>query len=127
MQALELLARFKAEHVHLALVFDEYGGLEGLITSTDLLEAIVGNINVSFVSRIIPRDDGSWLVDGALAFVELLELLGMDKPMQLRQSGGYQTVGGFVLAMAKGIPAEGELFHWEGVQFENGIEVKMAA
>ena len=62
----------------MALVFDEYGGLEGLVTSTDLLEAIVGNIDLPSAPLIIQRQDSSWLVDGSLPFVELLDFLEKD-------------------------------------------------
>lgn len=117
MSVLELLERFKEKHVHLALVFDEYGGLEGLVTSTDLLEAIVGNIDMPLVPLIIPREDGSWLVDGTLTFIELLELLEMDTPARVRKSH-FQSVGGFLLSMFKGIPVEGEYVDWEGFRFE---------
>ena len=117
MSALDLLERLKEEHAHLALVFDEYGGLEGLVTSTDLLEAIVGNIDVPPVPLVVPREDGSWLVDGMLTFIELLELLEMDTTTRVRESH-YQTVGGFMLSMFNGTPAEGEHVDWEGFRFE---------
>lgn len=117
MSALELLERFKEQHVHLALVFDEYGGLEGLVTSNDLLEAIVGNIDVPDTPLITPREDGSWLIDGTLPFEELLELLNLQDAERLRESH-YQTVGGFTLSMVKGIPTEGQRFEWQGFRFE---------
>jgi putative hemolysin len=117
MSALELLERFKKEHVHMALVFDEYGGLVGLVTSTDLLEAIVGNIDLPFVPLFIPRQDDSWLVDGTLSFVELLELLERDDLANVHE-GHYQTVGGFMLSILQGVPTEGEHIDWEGYRFE---------
>lgn len=117
MSALNLLERFKEEHVHLALVFDEFGGLEGLVTSTDLLEAIIGHIDVPFVPLITARGDGSWLVDGMLPFVELLEILEMDNSARVRDSH-YQTIGGFVLSELREIPTEGAHVEWEGFRFE---------
>ncbi len=114
---MELLERFKMEHIHMALVFDEYGGLEGLITSTDLLEAIVGNINLPPVPLIVQRKDKSWLIDGTLTFVDLLEVLKMDEPARVWESN-YHTVGGFMFSMMSGIPAEGEYVDWEGFRFE---------
>lgn len=117
MSALELLERLKEEHAHMALVFDEYGGLEGLVTSTDLLEAIVGNIDLPFAPLIVAREDNSWLVDGTLPFVDLLELLEIDAPARMRD-GSYQTVGGFMLSMLKDVPEEGESVDWEGYRFE---------
>lgn len=115
MSALELLERFKEEHVHMALVFDEYGGLEGLVTSTDLLEAIVGNIDLPFAPLVVAREDNSWLVDGTLPFVELLDLLEVDAPAR---DGSYQTVGGFMLSLLKDVPEEGEYVDWHGYRFE---------
>jgi putative hemolysin len=117
MPALDLLERFKAEHTDMALVFDEYGGLEGLVTSTDLLEAIVGDIDSSLVPLITRRQDNSWLVDGLLPIIELLELLELDDLPRIGESY-YQTVGGFMLFALKGVPAEGQYFDWGGFRFE---------
>lgn len=117
MPALDLLERFKEKHAHMALVFDEYGGLEGLVTSTDLLEAIVGDIDSPLVPLIIRRQDNSWLVDGMLPIAELLELLGLEDLLRVKE-GLYQTVGGFMLSALKGVPIEGQYFDWEGFRFE---------
>ena len=117
MSALDLLELFKKEHVHLAFVFDEFGGMEGLVTSIDLLEAMVGHIDVPFAPLITLREDGSWLVDGTLTFVELLELLKMDDIARVQKSH-YQTVGRFMLSMLKEIPTEGVYVEWEGFRFE---------
>lgn len=117
MPALDLLERFKAEHTDMALVFDEYGGLEGLVTSTDLLEAIVGDIDSSLVPLITRRQDNSWLVDGMLPIIELLELLELDDLPRVGESY-YQTVGGFMLFALKGVPTEGQYFDWGGFRFE---------
>jgi putative hemolysin len=101
----------------MALVFDEYGGLEGLVTTNDLLEAIVGDIDVPLVPLITRRDDGSWLVDGMLPIVELLELLDRADFPRLGE-GYYQTVGGFIMSALEGIPLEGQSFLWAGLRFE---------
>lgn len=117
MPALELLERFKEEHVHMALVFDEYGGLEGLVTSNDLLEAIVGNIDAPFAPMIVQREDGSWLIDGTLPFVDLLNLLNIHDAERVHD-GSYQTVGGFMLSLLKDVPQEGQSIDYKGYQFE---------
>lgn len=117
MSALELLDRFKEEHAHMALVFDEYGGLEGLITSTDLLEAIVGNIDLPSAPSIIQRQDNSWIIDGSLPFVELLDFLEKDDLARVSE-GRYQSVGGFMLSLLKEVPTEGKYVDWEGFRFE---------
>ncbi|HID54085.1 MAG TPA: HlyC/CorC family transporter [Anaerolineae bacterium] len=114
--ALELLERFKKEHEHMALVFDEYGGLQGLVTSTDLLESIVGDIDLPRVPLIIRRKDNSWLVDGMLPIVDLLETLELESLPNVK--GRYRTVGGFMMAALEKVPTEGEQYDWEGFRFE---------
>ena len=116
MSALELLERFKQEHKHMALVFDEYGGLKGLVTSTDLLEAIVGDIDLSPIPPVVLRKDNSRLVDGMLPIVDLLEILDLDALPKVK--GRYQTVGGFMMSALGKVPIEGECFDWEGFRFE---------
>lgn len=115
MLAVNLLTRFRETHSHMALVFDEYGGVEGLVTTNDLLEAIVGDIDAPD-TLITQREDGSWLVDGMLPIMELLELLERDD-FQAAE-GSFQTVGGFVVSVLGGIPAEGQSFAVEGLRFE---------
>lgn len=117
MPALELLERFKEKHTHMALVFDEYGGLEGLVTSNDLLEAIVGDIDSPLTPLITQRYDNSWLVDGMLPIIELLELLELEDTFGVSE-GYYQTVGGFMMSALKGVPVAGEYFEWGGFRFE---------
>jgi putative hemolysin len=116
MSALELLERFKKEHKHMALVFDEYGGLNGLVTSTDLLEAIVGGIDLSLVPPVVRRKDNSRLVDGMLPVVDLLDILDLDTLPSVK--GRYQTVGGFMMSALGKVPIEGEYFDWHRFRFE---------
>jgi len=116
MSALELLERFKKEHKHMAVVFDEYGGLQGLVTSTDLLESIVGDIDLPRTNPIIPRKDNSWLVEGMCPIIDLLEILGLNTLPRIK--GRYQTVGGFMMATLEKVPTEGEYFDWQGFRFE---------
>jgi putative hemolysin len=117
MSALDLLERFKKEHVHIAMVFNEYGGLEGLVTSTDLLEALVGNIELPLVPLILQLEDDSWLVDGTLTFAELQNLPKLEDLARGRRDL-YQTVGGFMLSMLKGLASVGEHIDWEGFRLE---------
>ena len=116
MSALELLERFKKKHKHMALVFDEYGGLTGLVTSTDLLEAIVGDIDLSLIPPVVRRKDNSRLVDGMLPVIDLLEILDLDALPSVK--GRYQTVGGFMMSALGKIPIEGEYFDWHRFRFE---------
>lgn len=115
--ALDLLERFKTSHAHMALVIDEYGGLAGLVTSNDLLEAIVGDIDRPATPPIVERADGSWLLDGLLPVVDLLELLGWEDMPPLGKSH-YHTVGGLMMAALEEVPAEGATFVCQGFRFE---------
>lgn len=115
MLAVNLLTRFRETHSHMALVFDEYGGVEGLVTTNDLLEAIVGDIDAPDM-LVTQREDGSWLVDGMLPIVELLELL--DRDDFAMGEGSFQTVGGFMVSVLGGIPAEGQSFAAGDLRFE---------
>jgi putative hemolysin len=116
MSALELLERFKKEHKHMALVFDEYGGLKGLVTSTDLLEAIVGDIDLSLIPPVVLQKDNSRLVDGMVPVIDLLEILDLDALPSVK--GRYQTVGGFMMSALGKVPIEGEYFDWDRFRFE---------
>ena len=113
--ALDLLQRFKEEHKHMSLVFDEYGALQGLVTSNDLLEAIVGDIDPPRTSPIVQRADNSWLVEGMYPIVDLLDLLGLDDPPI---KGRYKTIGGFMMSVLEKVPKEGEFFDWQHFRFE---------
>jgi putative hemolysin len=120
MPALEVLERFKETRSHTALVIDEYGGLQGLVTLKDLLEAIVGDIpspDEEAEPEIVQRADGSWLVDGRLLIDELKELLRVDR-LPNEEAGDFQTLGGFVMAFLGRVPSAGDRFEWAEMCFE---------
>ena len=109
---------FKQSGLSIALAIDEWGGTAGVLTLTDVLEAIVGDIPTPEEvanPRVVQRADGSWLLDGLLPVDELKELIGLGP---LPEEGGYQTLGGFVLAQVRRIPAAADAFVWEGWRFE---------
>jgi putative hemolysin len=113
-----LLETFRVQHRHVAVVLDEFGAVEGLVTATDLLEAFVGDMPTEPAARaIVPRADGSWLVDGTAGIGEVVEHLGLDA-LPDEESGAYHTLGGFILARLGRIPQEGDAFEWDGVRFE---------
>lgn len=117
--ALSVLESFKQTGNHIALVTDEYGGVEGLITINDLFEAIVGNLpsqNQKTESQITKRDDGSLLVDGMISVDELQEFLEVDDMFE--DDENYHTLGGFMMTSLKHIPISGEHLIWKGFQFE---------
>jgi len=118
--ALRVLELFKREGTHFALVTDEYGGIQGLVTDRDILEAIVGELpsrDEPSESEVIAREDGSWLVDGLLNIDRLKEILQMDI-LPDEESSRYHTVSGFMMTQLGGIPAVGQHFEWESFRFE---------
>lgn len=120
MGALDLLEKFKTERAHVAIVTDEYGSVRGLITITDLVEAIVGEIPASAdvdEAEVVQREDGSFLVDGKLPTHEFKEKFEI-KALPDEEDGYYQTVGGFVMAMLGRIPRAGDAFDWDRWRIE---------
>ena len=120
MTALKLLETFKDGRKHLALVLDDFGAVQGLVTLVDVFEAIVGDIPAFDEPprrRVVLRDDGSWLVDGALELRELKRLLGaVQLPCEEKETD--DTLGGFVRHKMQRAPVEGDHFDWEGYRFE---------
>lgn len=115
-----LLDAFKQSGRHVALVADEFGGIVGLVTLVDVLEAIAGDFPTQ-EERLKPeakrRDDGTWLVDGFME-IQVLErsLPGLRFP---REPGrDYETLAGFVVTYLGRVPKEGESFEWLNHQFE---------
>lgn len=120
MPALKILELFKQNGVHVALVVDEYGSVQGLVTLKDILEAIVGDLpyaNRPAEQQAIRREDGSWLVDGMLSIDEFKEIFHIDN-LPEEESGYYQTLGGFVMMHLGRIPSTGDRFVWRGLRFE---------
>jgi putative hemolysin len=116
--ALRLLERFKQTGTHLALIIDEYGGVEGLVTINDILEAIVGDVpdlNKLDEPMAMQREDGSWLFDGLIPISEFEEILNVDT---FSEEGDFLTLGGFILAHVGRIPTAGEHFIWNHLRFE---------
>jgi putative hemolysin len=117
--ALQVLELFKSAHTHIALVIDEYGAVEGLVTMNDVLEAIVGDMPAAggTESYAVKREDGSWLLDGALLIEEFKEIFPVgDLPGEDR--GRYQTLAGFVLMYLGRVPKTADYFEWQGLRFE---------
>jgi putative hemolysin len=118
--ALRVVERFRQAGLHLALVVDEYGGIQGLVTPIDLLEALVGDLpdaGMAAEPAVVRREDGSWLVDGMLSADELKTLLPIGA-LPGEETGAYQTVGGLVMQQLGRIPATGDQFPWGGFRFE---------
>lgn len=118
--ALKVLQMFKESRRQIALVIDAHGSIQGLVTATDILEAIVGDmpdVDEPFEPQVVQRADGSWLLDGLLPTDELREILGV-KQLPGETQGHYHTLGGFVMKMLGRIPAKADHFEWKGLRFE---------
>jgi putative hemolysin len=120
MRALKVLELFKQSGTHIALVIDEYGGIQGLVTPSDILEAIVGDLpeaGEQVEPLALQREDGSWLLDGMLPVDEFKDLFDLgDLPGE--DQGIYQTLAGFVIMQLGRIPAATDYFIWEGLKIE---------
>jgi putative hemolysin len=116
---LGLLEMFRENPVHMAVVVDEYGVLEGIVTPTDILTAIAGELPEHITDLDEPsavrRDDGSWLIDGMLGIHEVERLL---ERKDMRGDEDFETLAGFVLSRLGRIPQIGEHFEWDGLRFE---------
>jgi putative hemolysin len=119
--ALKLLEIFREEQQTLALVVDEYGDIQGMVSINDLLGAVLGRAQASESAEdeplVVERDDGSWLVDGRLSSEELREMLALDE-LPGEDDSGYTTAAGMVIARYGRIPHAGEHFDWKGWRIE---------
>ncbi len=115
-----VLERFKEAKAQIAFVTDEHGGIEGLVTFNDLLEAIVGDVPEHGDPAdpiAIRRADGSWLIDGKLSIEEFKQLFEVDE-LPEESENYFQTVGGFVMSFLGRIPQSGDQFSWGGLTIE---------
>ena len=118
--ALSVLDEFKTTRARIALVTDEYGSIQGLVTIHDIMESIVGDIPSAEYppeGAAVLREDGSWLLDGLLPIDEFHDLFGAETlPGEGR--GYYQTLGGFVMMYLERTPNTGDWFTWNDLRFE---------
>jgi putative hemolysin len=120
MRALKVLELFKQSGTHIALVIDEYGGIQGIVTPSDILEAIVGDLpeaGEQLEPLAVQREDGSWLLDGMLPVDEFKDLFDIAE-LPGEDQGIYQTLAGFVIMQLGRIPAVADYFEWEGLRIE---------
>jgi putative hemolysin len=119
-RAIRALEMFKAARTHLALVIDEYGAVEGLVTTNDILEAIVGDIapvQSDAGKDAVLREDGSWLLEGTLPVDEFREIFSVER-LPGEERGVYHTLAGFILFHLGRLPTEADHFEWHGLRFE---------
>ncbi|TPK71361.1 HlyC/CorC family transporter [Mesorhizobium sp. B2-4-15] len=116
--ALDVLQKLKESDVPMALVHDEYGHFEGIVTPADILEAITGvfrsDLEAGEEENAVQRDDGSWLLAGYMQADEMAEVLGIDLP----ENRDYETVAGYVLSHMHHLPTTGECVDAQGWRFE---------
>ena len=112
----ELLREFQQEHIHMALVVDEYGGISGLITLEDIIEEIVGEIQDEYdrESPLFKKlEDNSYLVDGRMSLEEIQAELDVTLPAV----EGVETISGFILNLLGSLPQEKEAVHFQNYKF----------
>lgn len=112
-----LLQEFRKKQVHLAIVVDEYGGTEGIVTIEDILEEIVGEIADEYdleQELFYSQPDGSWVVDARMSILDVEEELGL----KILQEGEFDTIGGYIFHTAGTIPPKGFVIHHDDFEME---------
>ncbi len=116
---LQALESFKKNHINIIVIVDEYGSTQGIVTSSDILEAIVGTLPSNYdhgdQMKIVERADGSWLVDGRTPIEEIHLSIGLD---QISADEDFDTIAGFVLEHLRKTPKEGAKFEIFNHRFE---------
>jgi len=114
----QLLQEFKSKHIHLAIVVDEYGGTEGLVTIEDVLEELVGEIEDEFdideEKNFISIPSGGWIVDAKMSILDAEDDLGI----QIPNNAEYDTIGGYIFHRAGSIPSKGWKVHLDEIDLE---------
>ena len=115
-----LLQQFKRTHLPVALVVDEFGGIEGLVSLTDVISSIIGELPTESGEEpmIVRRDDGSWLMDGALDLESAARTLGLESLLSDGEPTHYHTLGGLMMLGLGRVPRTGEVFTRRGYRFE---------
>jgi len=120
MPAMSVLEALRKSGTQMAIVIDEYGSVVGVVTMTDILEEIVGEIPApedEGAPQAVQREDGSWLMDGLLPIDDFCELMHVSE-LPGQEQGAYQTLGGFVVMSLGRVPETADSFEWSGWRFE---------
>lgn len=117
----QLLENFRQTRMQIALIVDEYGELEGLVTLTDVLTSIVGDLpSADGIDEVdvVTREDGSWLVDGSVSVERLRSALDIEEDLPGEEENAFNTLGGFIMHMLGRVPAVADHFEWQDLRFE---------
>lgn len=122
MPAIDLLVRMQATRTHMALVIDEYGGTDGLVSIEDLVEMVVGDIedehDVDATTTIVKAADGTFIADARASLDEVTETLGVDLSDE-EGAEDIDTIGGFIVTVAGRVPSRSEVIEGpNGLEFE---------
>lgn len=120
-RAYQALEKFKEQRVFFGLIVDEYGGLMGVVTMHDIMDALVGDISEidEFETEIIERADGTFLIDAQLPFDDFIQYFALTvNDSERKELVGFNTLGGFALHVLEDIPETGEKFRWKEFDFE---------
>ena len=117
LSAFEVLKLFKTSKTHQAIVIDEYGQMEGLVTMNDLLEALVGDVSEFYETEFafFQRPDGSWLIDGQYPLTEFLRKFDL---ADLIEDYPFNTISGLILHHIRRIPSAGDTLQWRNFEIE---------
>lgn len=117
LSAYEVLKMFKTSKTHQAIVTDEFGQMEGLVTMNDLLEALVGDVSEFYEGAFvfIQRPDGSWLIDGQYPLTDFLRKFDLD---DLIEDYPFNTISGLILHQIRRIPSAGDSLLWRNFKIE---------
>ena len=120
MSLMSLLEHFKRTHLPVALVVDEFGGVDGIVSLTDVVSAIVGTLpdGLDGDPSIVRREDGSWLFDGALEIDLVRRTIGAPRLGEDTEPQHYHTLGGLAMATLGRVPITGDTFTRDGYRFE---------
>jgi len=111
------LQYFKESQLYYGFVIDEFGSLQGMITSTDIMEALLGRMTQvdEDDETIIEQENGTWIVDGQYSFYDFLSYFDLES---IFQEHDYNTLSGLILDLAEHIPQVGEVITWKKFSFE---------
>jgi len=120
-RAYQALEKFKEHRMYFGIIVDEYGGLMGVVTMHDIMDALVGDISEEdeYETDIVKRDDGTYLIDAQLPFDDFVQYFEVNvHDAERRDLVGFNTLGGFALHILEDIPETGETFQWKHFDFE---------